>query len=326
MPIAHGLQAISDFSSLRELVEPNRNLLEKLGLFSEEYLDVTMATLERIQDGEDAIKAKARGGERNYAGRENAIRKILEIPFFPLDVAITPLEIQDFRKFLEGDETEDLANRVERAVRRIRRSHDILRRKAMYAALKGTSYTGLAEHQHNVNYYTLWGQTQKTLTNDFTQANVNPSAALEEARQHIVDNAKDDADAYTLIALCGREFFNAYIDHPLVDDDLFGDQPNRERIGGNLIEREFSHKGVTFLLDASGEIDSKEAWVIPLGIADMMKISYAPADTLDAANSTALDMYTFLVETPRKMMIETETSFLCSNTRPELIIKITGTV
>ncbi len=327
--IANGLQGIQDFSALSELVAPEYNLLEKLDLFEVEYVDVDTVSMERIEDGVDAIVAKQRGGERNYADRENARREVLEIPFFPLDVTIKASEILDFRKFLEGDASETLLNRVQRAVKRIRKSHDRLKRSAMYACLNGTTYTGVANSKLNKVFATIWGVTPLTTQAnvDFTALAVNPADSIEVARTHIQDNAMDEASAYELIVLCGAGYFNGYHDHPLVEADLTTDNDKLvERMGGNLVERSFRHKGVTFMLDASGQIANAQARIIPLGISDMFKITYGPSDTLKGSEEEIKDIYTFAVETPRKMVIETETAFLCHNTRPELIVPTLATL
>lgn len=326
--IANGLQGIQDFSALSDLVAPQPNLLEALNIFDVEYVDVDTVTMERIEDGVDNIVAKQRGGERNYAERENAIREVLEIPFFPLDVTIKAAEVLDFRKFLEGDTSESLLNRVTRAVKRIRKSHDKLKRAAMYACLNGTSYTGETNSKFNKDYATLWGVTGSVVTADvdFTDLGTNPATKMEAARKHVQDQAKDEAAGYEIVALCGSTWFNAYYDHPLVNDDLYADEKEVERLGGNLVQRAFHHKGVTFYLDTSGLIADDEARIIPLGIDDMFKTTYGPSDTLKGSEEEIKDMYTFAIETPRKMVIESETAMICTNTRPELVISSTATV
>ncbi len=326
---SEGFQGIQDFSALTELVQPEYNLLEKLDLFEVEYVDVDTVALERIEDGVDTIVAKQRGGERNYANRENARREILEIPFFPLDVVIKAAEILDFRKFLEGDQSESLLNRVTRAVKRIRKSHDRLKRSAMYACLNGTTYTGVTNHKANKSFATIWGVTPLTTQADvdFTDLATNPAEAMEVARKHIQDEAQDEAAGYELIVLCGAGYFNGYYDHPLVNDDLISDDDKLvERLGGNLVERSFKHKGVTFLLDASGQISNAEARIIPMGIDSMFKMTYGPSDTLKGSEEEIKDVYTFAIETPRRLTIETETAFLCHNTRPELVVPSTATL
>lgn len=325
--IANGLQGIQDFSALTELGEPVYNLLEKLNIFDVDFVDVNTVSMERIEDGIDNIVAKQRGGERNYAGREQARREVLEIPFFPLDVTIKAAEILDFRKFLEGDESETLLNRVMRATKRIRKSHADLKRKAMYACLDGSSYTGETNSKLNKDYAALWGVSGLVTTADvdFTDLATNPATVMEAARTHISDNAKDEGGAYSLIALCGATWFNAYYDHPLVNDDLFADDKEVERLGGDLVERSFRHKGVTFYLDKSGSIPTGEARILPIGIDDMFKVTYGPSDTMNGADEEIREWYAFEIQELRKTVIETETAFLCHTTRPELVLASTGT-
>lgn len=324
--IANGLQGIQDFSALSELVAPQPNLPEKLNLFNVSYSDLSTVAMERTEDGVDNIVAKQPGGERNYANRESAIREVLEMAFFPLDIIFKAQEINDFRQFLTGDESETLLKRVTKATARIRKSHDKLKRAAMYACINGTSYTGVANSKFNKDYAALWGVSGDVITSDidFSDLATNPATKIEVARKHIQDFAKDESAGYEIIVLCGSTYFNNYFDHPLVNDDLYADDKEVERMGGNLVERSFRHKGATFYLDTSGLIADDEARIIPLGIDDMFHITYGPSDTLTGAEDEIKDVYAFQIETPRKFILETETRFLCHNTRPELIIKSTS--
>lgn len=67
--------------------------------------------------------------------------------------------------------------------------------------------------------------------------------------------------------------------------------------------------------------------MMPRGISEMFQLHYAPADTVVDANTPAQELYIWYKYSSffRTEKIETETSFLAINTRPELVIKLTGT-
>lgn len=330
--VRDGKWGVLDYTPLATLVERTDNALDALGLFEEIFGQTTTAELERITQGSDTIEAKERGGDRNYSGDEQSQIEYFRIPFFPLDKLAKPQDVQDFREYGEPNTPATVERRVEKNISRIRRSHDFLRRAAMYECLKGNTYAqGLAGSQYIKNYATVWGVTGDVFTGgiDFTNATLDPALYVEKnCREHITDKAQDDASNYEVVALCGSGFFNSLIHHPLVQaaySQYSSEQePLRRRLGGNIVGRMFSHKGVMYIEDVSKQIDRDDAYVMPVGIADMFQMHYAPADTVEHANEVAEPLYIFMEEDRRKVAIETETSFVCVNTRPELVCNLTS--
>ena len=95
-----------------------------------------------------------------------------------------------------------------------------------------------------------------------------------------------------------------------------------------MINRSWETEGVTYLEDfmgqVIGEIAADEVWFLPMGIADMFQSHFAPADHPDYANVEAQEMYLFVEETGRTKQVQSETSFLQVNTRPELVVNGKG--
>ncbi len=153
-----------------------------------------------------------------------------------------------------------------------------------------------------------------------------------DARQHIQQYAKDNGGSYQIIMICGSQFFDALRSHDKVREAYASypsdAEPLRKRLGGDVINRSWVSEGITYIEDfvgvQMGEIDTGSAYMLPLGIADMFQTHFAPADHKDFANVEAQEMYMFLHEGARHDKVETETSFLMVNTRPELICAIEG--
>tara|TARA_R110000851_G_scaffold151683_3_gene293001 strand:+ start:49 stop:1056 length:1008 start_codon:yes stop_codon:yes gene_type:complete len=324
---------VLDFTPLVQLVPRTPKLITDLGLFSDASFGVsTVAQVERVTEGTDDMVAKPRGADRNFAGRENAIVRNFNVPFFPLDTKFTAKDIQDLRAYGTSDTPQTIEDRVMRTMARIERSHVTLKEKAFYAAIKGDSYSP-SWTQGQYDYATEFGVTGSVTTSNvnFTTLTVDPRATVEaNARAHIIDQAQDNADSYQVIALCGRQWFSALVAHPLVVDSYSqypsDQEPLRKRLGGNLINRSFETDGVTYIEDISGQIATGDAYIMPLGISDMFQLHYAPADTIADANTEAEAMYVFMVsDGHRTETIETETSMIAVNTRSELVVKSTGT-
>lgn len=327
--IRNGDSGLQDFTPMTALVERNTNLLQELGLFETIMGQTTVAKVERETEGSDAIAAKERGGDRSYASKNSAQTEYFPIPFYPLDFVQTASDLQDFREFATSDTPLTKNSGLDRALKRITLSHDKLKTQVMYNALKGTTSGG---GQYTINLATKWGVTATTANVDFTNAAINPAQIIEKSGREVIQTkAQDGANQYQVICICGSGWFNGLINHPLVQNawDKYpsNQEPLRQRLGGNLINRSFDYQGVTYLEDAtSGQIARGDAYILPLGIADMFQLHYAPADVEELANTVAQEQYIFEVSDHRKTKLETETSFQALCNRPELVIKSTGTL
>lgn len=314
-----------DFTSLLEVAPRQNTLITSLNLFDAFYHQSTTALVTRIDETRADIAARQRGGERNFIGREGVIRKSFLIPFFPLDKGFTAQDVQNFSQYGEPNAPMAAQERVMRTMDRIQRSHAELRERAMVTAIMGSSYAP-EDPNSQYNYYTEWNQTQQTVTVDFTSATVDPATAMEtQIRKSIIANAGNGAQSYRIYALCSPEYFQALIDNAFVRTayQYFAANENilRQRVSGDLNNRSFTYGGVTFLEDISGYIPANEAFFFPGGIDGMFEVHYAPADTLNDANTLAKEAYVFYVENHRRAHVETESSLLCVNTRPELVIR-----
>ena len=328
----NGQFEVLDYTSLVPLIERTDNALEAMGLFESFFGQTLTAEVERVTLGSDTILAKSRAGDRNYADQETAQLEFFRIPFFPLDKMAKASDVQDFREYSTANTPATVERRVERNLTRIGKSHDFLRREAMYTCLKGTTFApGLASSQYVKVFKDVWDVASDVVVTsiDFTVSTSDPALKLEKVgREHIIAQAQDDAGAYSVSVLCGSGFFNSIVNHPLVqaayDQYASSQEPLRQRLGGDIVGRVFEHKGISYVEDISGQIARDDAYMFPMGIQDMFQIHYAPANTLEHANTVAESMYIFLEQDRRAATVQTETSFVCINQRPELVIEISS--
>lgn len=321
---------ILDYTGLVSTMPRIDTLLDNMNLFTENFGRTTIARIERLDDGAGHIAARKRGGERNHLVGDRKQIVNLNIPFFPLDRSIDRADIQNFREFGTENAPKSVQTEVARHMARIRRNHAILKNKAMYAAVKGKSWSP-EDVDSEYDYYDVWGVTQQTADIDFTLLGTDPTEVLEaEARAHIIDYAGDQGDNYEIVVLASRQWFSALIAHPQVVG-AYSQYPStqemlRQRLGGNSNNRIFEHKNILFIEDISGNVEAGAAYIFPKGITRMFELYYAPSDTLRDANSVAQELYVFFKESSylREAKIESETSFLTVNNRPELVVKSTG--
>ncbi|WP_284161613.1 major capsid protein [Burkholderia pseudomallei] len=322
---------ILDFTGLMEIIPRQDLLITGMNLFEDKFGNTTKAEVERVTESTDTIKARQRSGERNYASSEKAQLFNFNVPFFPLDKTYTAADIQNFRAYFSENAPKTVQSHVERILARIRRGHIKLKEKALFEAVMGNSYSP-EDPRCQYDYYDVWGVDKQTCDIDFTAVTLDPTEVIEaEARAWIIDNANNNASGYQIIVLASRKWFSALIQHPLVVNAYqyysSTQEPLRNRLGGDNNNRIFVHKNITFIEDISGNIPDGKAYIMPKGIEDMFTTHYAPADTLEHANQTAEEMYVFYKESSflRMQKIESETSFIAVNNRPELVVESTGT-
>lgn len=332
MPVSrNGDFQILDYTGLFEVTPRVNKLVTSLGLHSQYFGSTTVAQIERVVETTDSIVAKQRGGERTYASSEVATIKNFNIPFFPLDRQISRQDIQNFRAYGDPNAPKTVQQEVDRVMRRLRRAHANLFEKALITAMFGASYAP-GDANATYNWFTEWGVSQKDADINFTTATVNPADVIEkEARKHIIANAGDNADEYRIMALCSPTWFSGFISHPLIVDayeNYPSDQePLRRRLGGDMINRIFTHQGVTYVEDISGYVTAGDAVIYPEGIEGLIEVVYAPADTFADLNQPASEAYVWYKESDylREAKVESEASFLVVNKRPELFVQSTGT-
>ncbi len=324
MQLNNGLQFI-DFSHAFEVVPRKNKLVTDLGLFEQKFGKSTVAEVIKVVTKDGDITGSRRGGDRNFQGSEDAIVKYFRIPFYTLDRPVDASDVQDFVDYMDPSAPKTAEAVVRRNVVAMMSKWQNKWEKLQVQAIMGTGGDASVE---TYNYYTVYGKTQVSVPVDFTSPTVDPMTTIEiSARQEIIKEIGDQSDEIEVIVLAGTTWFQAFIDNPYVADAYkyysSTQEPLRERLSGNRIYREFVHKGVRFIEVISGYVPTAEAYMLPRGVADMFQMHFAPADTPELANTTAKDSYLFIERTSRKISVETESSVVCTNNRPELVIKLT---
>jgi hypothetical protein len=330
MPVAF-TDKLLDFTPLYEfMTTPVPKTVTNLDMFEKNYNMTDLASVGRLSHAVGTIPAQARGGERNFMISNPATMKAWQIPFFPLDKNIKPTDVQNFLNMINDRDTPETAQTlVTKFMQRMRNAHATTKEKIRTSAIKGTNFLGGGVGV-SVNYYTEWGLTQQTANLDFSSPTVDPASVLEaNARAYIIDNKGDDSDFTEVVALCGRKYFQALIDNAYVRTAysyyMDGVQPLRDRVSGNVDARSFEYKGIRYIEDIYGNIETNKAYIFPVGIDGMFHEFYAPADTIAEANTEAKEEYFWLDLERRTASIQSEFGLLAVNTRPELVVSSTGT-
>jgi len=331
-------QFLENFSAIQDLIPREMNVLQKMGLFDDVVFGTNdFAKFERRVTGADDMYSVARGADRQVAGDDEAQTFTMEVPYFTLDKSARPSEVQNLREFATSAEPLTVAKKLTQHVKRINTSHTRLDKKVMYTALKGSTYAIDKDGNPRANltktFQSMFEIPNAEMFNgalggvkayDLTDQALNPFDEFNTFRQHVIAKAKDGAaggDEYELVMIVGSAAFNAIKNHTDVTD-AFANYTDgvslRKRLGGLKNNRIFSFDGLVIMEDLSGEIGTNDGYIFPIELVDF-KLQYSPADLNGYENTVAEMSYLFLDEGRRKSTIESETSFVACNTRPELV-------
>lgn len=339
-PIRYGDYGVQEFSELMELVERLENPLEKLNVFSTEYIEGTLATLERRLAGSDDLYAVERGADRQVAGDDTAEYAYIQAPLFTVDKALKPAELIDCRQFGTDAERKTARKAIEGIVSRIKRDQFKVFRKSMYSALidnksYGPNKDGSDNPKYVKNFQSMWGVADADMYNatadgaatfDLTST-ASPSAEFEKFRKHVIDNAGDAGDNYEIVMLMDSLSFSALIANDEYVDAAANTADRKllmERLGGLSNARVLEFEGVVFIEDTTRLLADNSGIMFPLGIEDMFQVKIAPADTFEALEMTGeagADNYLIVESTPRKITASADLSIVCSINRPELVAR-----
>lgn len=315
------------------LMVPNQwGLVGSMGLFSDEGVAENSITVEEITESAGLILDRVRG-ERALQNKDYA-RKLhsFPIPHFPLDDYITPNDIQGKRAYGEPNAADTLAAVRARKLQRIRQSHAWTLEAARCQALTaGTVYA--PNGTVSVNWFTSFGVTQKTVDFVLGTNTTNVLAKIEEVIAHVQDNLGNGGQMSGIVALCSPEFFSALIAHDTIKAAYqfyaSTQEPLRQRLGGaNTLYREFVHGGCRFVeyrgsYNGSKLIPAKDAVFVPMGVEDLFKTYYAPANKFDFVNTVGEQAYAFEYADPKgeKIEIQSESNFINMIRRPAAVVR-----
>lgn len=288
--------------------------------------------------------------ERNQtiAGRE-ADSLLLKIPHFPADDAISPNDLDGIVQagsLAETSELETVASvRADKMVD-LREAHGLtLEAARMQLITEGTVYA--PRSTVSTNYYDEFGITREEVGVTLAAA-ADPRTDVNDAKK-AVRAGLSGGQAGTVrafVALCSDSFYNALIQNAYVTDALkYVDQGQALNIllgnGGNAVaglDARFESVtlfGITWInAGAAGYEDNEgefvpfvtegDAYLLPVGVRNMFKTYYAPANRFSSVNRRASMSYWFEYLNEKDDIIEimTEQNFLNACLAPGAIVRL----
>lgn len=332
------------------LVVPNTvGITNALGLFTDapstqKNIEITRSTRR------NSLLEDRNWDERNQtiAGRE-ADSLLLKIPHFPADDAISPNDLDGIVQagsLAETAELETVASvRADKMVD-LREAHGLtLEAARMQLITEGTVYAPRGTVA--TNYYDEFDITREEVGVELAAA-ADPRTTVNDAKK-AVRAGLSGGQAGTVrafVALCSDSFYNALIQNAYVTDALkYVDQGQALNIllgnGGNAVaglDARFESVtlfGITWInAGAAGYEDNEgefvpfvpegDAYLLPVGVRNMFKTYYAPANRFSSVNRRASMSYWFEYLNEKDDIIEimTEQNFLNACLAPGAIVRL----
>jgi len=313
------------------LVIPNTwGLVGQMGIFEEEGVSQHTITVEKIDQSLNLITDRVRG-ERNNMNKDYT-RELhsFVVPHFPLDDYIKPEDIQGQRAYGEANMEEQLGMVRARKLERIRRNHAVtLEAARMQALTAGTVYAPNGTVAND--WYSSFNVIRKEVDFDLGTAATDVIAKGEEVVAHIQDNILSGDMVTEIVALCSGEFFSKLISQAGVKEAYkyytSTQEPNRNRLGSGLY-REFVHGGVRYIeyrgkYNGSDLIPAGDAYFLPMGVTEMFKTYFSPANKFGFVNTTGEQAYVFEYAGSKdeEIVLQSESNFINMLRRPQIVVR-----
>lgn len=303
---------------------PNR--IASLALFDEEGITTTVVQIERDGDTLALVPAGVRGAPANVVTGDKRSMLPFNTVHLPQRAAIKADEIQNLRAFGSESELEAIQTVVNRRLGKMRRQLDATHEYHRIGAIKGQILD--ADGRTVIEDLLERFKIERT-TIDFALDQANTEIRTKCAQ--VLDAIEDALGAIPFSGvrvLCGRNFWNLLIVLKTVKEtylnstlaaQLRGDTRDAFDIGGCTFERYRGRVGTV------GFVGDDEAFAVPEGVSELFITRFAPADYMEAVNTTGLPYYAKqeLMDFSKGVEIEAQSNPIHLCTRPKAVIRLT---
>lgn len=303
---------------------PNR--IASLGLFDEEGITTTVVQIERDGDTLALVPAGVRGAPASVVMGDKRSMLPFNTVHLPQRATIKADEIQNLRAFGSESELEAIQTVVNRRLAKMRRQLDATHEYHRIGAIKGQilDADGKTVIEDLVERFKIERTTISfALDKSDTEIRVKCTQILDA-----IEDALGAIPFSGVRVLCGRSFWNALIVLKTIKEtylnstlaaQLRGDARDAFDFGGCTFERYRGRVG------AVGFVGDDEAFAIPEGVSELFITRFAPADYMEAVNTTGLPYYAKqeLMDFSKGVEIEAQSNPIHLCTRPKAVIRLT---
>ncbi len=282
-------------------IDNTYGLVEELGWSPAEGVATTAIEIAITGNEIRILPNMPRGGQAAVTAPDTEKSHFIGLPFFPVQKTLTAADIQDWhskanRTIQPKTMEQSLAEHMEKR----RAEHDMTLEYIRLGALKGLLLDGAGSTLLNV--FTAFAVTKKQINFQLDVVTTNVREKCNEVIKHIRDNLKGEIMSGVEV-LVSRDFFDDLVSHANVEK-FYVNWQNANQLAQpefSTYGRVFTFGGLTFReYDASVTLyDSSQAQLVadgfghalPVGTRDAYQTYFGPADTIDMANESGVDIY-----------------------------------
>ena len=307
----------------------------QLGLFTSSSVDVTTIAIEKAdKDGLVLVPSSPRGAPGQTRDMAKRSMRMLRVPHFQREDAVYADEVQAVRALGSEVALETLIGKV--ADKASVHSQDFARTEE-YHRLNVIKTGNLLDADGTVlyNYATEFSEAMPAEI-DFDLDNATPAeGALRKACAAVVRSMGNTLDGLPFAgvhAFCGDAFFDDLLAHVEVRETYKNHEAAANLrsayvgngAGGSWGSFEFG--GITWENYRGGgsiSIDTNKCHIVPLGVPNLFKTVYAPADYLETVNRPGQRLYAKQWEMPngKGVHLEFQMNALHYCTRPRVLMR-----
>lgn len=297
-----------------------------LNIFSTQGVATTSVIVESRDGLLTLLPTRVRGGPANESAAEKRKARSFLVPHIPYQDTVMADDLQNVRAFGRSTELEVASQVVNDRLTRMRQEHEITLEHLRIGALKGQILD--ADGTSVIyNLFTEFGISQTSISFDLDEDTTKVRLKCLEAKRHIEEVL--GASVYTSIhAFCGHEFFDALISHPDIEKAYDRWQ------AGEFLRTDpragFPFAGITWeeyrgTVNGVDFIPADEAIIFPLGVPNLFRTYFAPADFMETANTIGLPLYAKqrMLDFDRGVQVHTQSNPLPICVRPGVLIRAT---
>ena len=320
-------------AAINEIAYVPQRLME-VGIFDVQGIPTTVAFIEKKGETLALVPNTPRGGP----GTSVAIDKREAIPFQSTHLELTDKiyadEIQNVRSFGNGNQLQGVEEVRDQRLTKMSRSLDLTLEYHRLGAIQGlvldADGTTVIE-----DLYDKFGISEPAAIDmNLDAAWTSEDGGVVRKKLAGVTRGVDDSlgglkpSGYW--APCGDDFFDALTGHPEIRDTYLRQSEARELRGDG--RRAFSYGGVeweNYRGQGAVALADNVARIVPIGVPELFKTLFAPADTMAAVNTLGLPKYASAAPDPsghdKFIEVASQSNPINFCTRPGALRKLTLT-
>jgi hypothetical protein len=300
--------------------------LGRMGLFADKGIATTTAVIEESEGTLQLLRSKdRRGGDSNAADVAKRKARSFAIPHFPQISRIAAEDIQGVRLFGSTDQLQTARSVVNDRLQQQKQNAEAMLEWLRVGAIRGVILDGDGSTTL-FNLFTEFSVTQ--IEQDMTLGTASTAVgSLVQATVRLIEDALGNTTYDHIHAFCGDSFWDKFISHPEVMYAFQYWQQNqlaREDMRGG-----FPYKGVIWenyrgKVGSTSYVPTADCRLVPVGVPDLFHVYYAPANTMQAANTIGQPWYASIAVDPHDRWAEVfgQTNALAMCTRPRTLARL----